>query len=171
MIPHQDDFFPIRKATAADEPFLWEMLYQSIYVPVGGKEPERSLLKEPVFAHYLLDWGEKKGDDGLIAVDDRRNQPIGAAWLRLLPEEDPGWGFVDAETPELGIALLPDYRGQGIGTALLTELLSLATSRYKAISLSVDPCNPAMRLYQRLGFEVVGASGTSLTMCKVLGCT
>ncbi len=115
-----------------------------------------------------LIWGQKPGDEGLIAVDNQSDLPIGAVWTRILPAEDPGWGFVDADTPELGVALLPDYRGQGIGTVLMTQLLAQMSGRFKAVSLSVDPKNPAMRLYRRLGFEVVGASGTSLTMRKEL---
>lgn len=171
MNRHQDDFFTVRRATSADEPFLWEMLYQSIYVPEGGRKPERSIVNEPALAHYLVDWGQHPDDEGLIAIDNQNDLPIGAVWTRILSAEDPGWGFVDADTPELGIALLPEYRGQGIGTVLLTQLLSQMSGRYRAVSLSVAPDNPVMRLYRRAGFEVVGASGTSLTMRKVLADT
>jgi ribosomal-protein-alanine N-acetyltransferase len=164
----QADFCIIRRAIPGDERFLWEMLYESIYVPEGVERPDRSLLQEPYFAHYVVDWGQKPGDEGLIAVDNRNNQPIGAVWMRIFPAEDPGWGYVNAETPELGIALLPAYRGHGIGTALLTEFISQISGRFKAVSLSVDPGSPVMRLYQRFRFEVVGASGTSLTMRRVL---
>jgi ribosomal protein S18 acetylase RimI-like enzyme len=105
---------------------------------------------------------------GLLAIDQPRGEPVGAAWLRLFTETDPGWGFVDAATPEVSMAILPGYRGQGIGTVLLTELITQARGRYPALSLSVDPQNAAMRLYERLGFTVVGATGTSLTMRKAL---
>ena len=168
-MPNQDNSYSIRRATSADEPFLWEMLYQSIYVPAGKPQPERSIVQEPAFSHYVADWGQRHGDEGMIAVDAQTNQTIGAVWTRLLATEDPGWGFVDAETPELGIALLPAYRGRGIGTDLLIALIAQVDGHFQALSLSVDPENPVMRLYQRLGFEVVGASGTSLTMRKELG--
>ena len=167
MSNHKDLYY-IRSATSADEPFLWEMLYQSIYVPEGKPRPGRDLVKEPAFAHYLTEWGQREGDEGLIAIESQNHGPIGAVWTRLLPENDPGWGFVDAETPELGIAVLSQHRGKGIGTTLLTELIHHLNGQYKALSLSVDPENPAMRLYERLGFEVVGKSGTSLTMLKML---
>ena len=160
--------FTIRPALPADEPFLWAMLYEAIYVPGGRPTPDRAIVQEPSLAHYVAGWGQQPGDAGLLAVDQQSEQPVGAAWLRFFTEQDPGWGFVDADTPEVSMALLPAYRGQGIGTALLTALIAQATDRYAALSLSVDPQNPAMRLYERLGFVVVGASGTSLTMRKEL---
>lgn len=167
--PHASPLrYAFRSITPADEPFLWEMLYAAIYVPAGRPRPARTIVQEPAIAHYVANWGQQPGDEGIMAVDPQSGQPAGAAWLRLFPATDPGWGFVDADTPEVSMALLPDYRGQGIGTALLTALIEQAGGRYRALSLSVDPQNPAMRLYERLGFRTVGAVGTSLTMCKVL---
>lgn len=160
--------YTIRPLQPADDPFLWEMLYEAIYIPAGGVKPDRTILQEPSLAHYVAGWGQQPGDAGVLAIDPQRGHPVGAAWLRLFPATDPGWGFVDAATPEVSIAMLPAYRGQGVGTMLLTELIILATGRYAALSLSVDPQNPAMRLYARLGFVAVGAFGTSVTMRKVL---
>ncbi|MCE7982405.1 MAG: GNAT family N-acetyltransferase [Caldilinea sp. CFX5] len=160
--------FTIRPASPADEPFLWEMLYEAIYVPAGRPKPNRAILREPSLAHYVANWGQQPGDFALLAIDQQSGQPVGAAWLRLFSADDPGWGFVDVDTPEVSVALLPDYRGQGIGSTLLGELIALVNSRYTALSLSVDPQNPALRLYERLGFVVVGVSGTSLTMRKAL---
>lgn len=161
--------YTIRPLQPADEPFLWEMLYEAIYIPEGGTKPDRAILQEPSLAHYVAGWGQQPGDAGLLAIDPQRGQPVGAAWLRLFPATDPGWGFVDGDTPEVSVAMLPGYRGQGIGTALLTKLIAQADGRYAALSLSVDPQNPALRLYERLGFVVVGAFGTSWTMRKELG--
>lgn len=156
----------LRPALPADEPFLWAMLYEAIYVPEGKPLPERTILQEPALAHYVAGWGQQPGDAGMIAIDSTSGQAVGAAWLRLFTAADAGWGFVDEATPEVSMALLPAYRGQGIGTALLTALIDQARGHYPALSLSVDPQNAAMRLYERLGFVVVGASGTSVTMCK-----
>ena len=87
------------------------------------------------------------------------------AWLVFLPAEDPGYGFVDEDTPELSITTLAASRGQGIGSALLSELISQARSRgFVGISLSVEDGNSARRLYERAGFEVVGRNGGSDTM-------
>ncbi len=61
MNRYQDDFYTVRRATSADEPFLWEMLYQSIYVPEGGRKPERTVVYEPALAHYVVDLGPEAG--------------------------------------------------------------------------------------------------------------
>lgn len=156
----------LRPTTSADEPFLWEMLYEAIYVPEDQPRPDRAILQEPALAHYVVNWGQQPGDEGIIAIDSTNGQPVGVAWLRFFTAADPGWGFVDEATPEVSMALRPAYRGQGIGTALLTALVDQAHGRYPALSLSVDPQNAAMRLYERLGFRVVSAVGTSLTMYK-----
>jgi ribosomal protein S18 acetylase RimI-like enzyme len=73
----------------------------------------------------------------------------------LLRGEERGFAYVDDETPELAVAVLPEYRGKGIGTALLMRHLEAAAGLYRALSLSVSPRNPAKRLYERLGFEIV----------------
>ena len=71
-------------------------------------------------------------------------------------------------TPELTIAVLPGYRGRGIGTALLERLIAAVEIEYEALSLSVWPANPAYRLYLRMGFEVVEENGPAVTMVKIL---
>ncbi len=153
--------YSLHAITKEDEPFLWDMLYLDIYVPEGEQRPPREILSLPEIAQYVWGWGQP-GDLGYIAVENETHQRLGAAWLRLIH----GYGYVDEQTPELSIALLPEYRGMGIGTALLTGLLETARDQFAAVSLSVDPRNPAKRLYERLGFRVVGQDGTSLTMKK-----
>ena len=160
--------FSIRQLTAQDEPFLWDMLYQAIYVPEGQPQPSRSILQEPEIAHYVTGWGQRPGDMGWVAIEPSANQPVGAAWLRLFLQQEKGYGYVDDNTPELSIAILPEYRGQGVGTFLLDALLQTACERFTAVSLSVSADNPAARLYRRLGFMVVADSGSSLTMRKRL---
>ena len=88
--------------------------------------------------------------------------------MRIFTSADPGYGYIDDDTPELSIAMLPEYRGQGIGTQLLTRLLSQVKSLYSTVSLSVSSDNPAWHLYDRLGFEIVSQSGNSLIMKKDL---
>ena len=105
----------------------------------------------------MHDWGQPD-DIGVIALADEK--PIGAVWLRQIK----AYGYVDDKTPELSIAVLPDYRGQGIGTRLMQELLATVRSQCAALSLSVSIDNPALRLYQRLGFEIVVMQGNSVTM-------
>lgn len=161
--------FVVRPLTAQDEHFLWEMLYQAIYVPEGNTPPPRSILQEPSLAQYVRQWGQMPADLGCVVVDEASGQPVGAAWLRLFSQfaqPEKGYGYVDDQTPELSIAILPAYRGQGVGTLLLNNLLDTASQRFAAVSLSVSSENPAARLYQRLGFVVVTEHETSNTMLK-----
>jgi ribosomal protein S18 acetylase RimI-like enzyme len=152
--------YPIRSLTPADQPFLWEMLYQALYVAADQTPPPREAIYQPDLARYVQDWG-KEGDQGFVAIDDKTGQPIGAVWLRFLIGENQGYGYVDDRTPELGIAVLPEYRGQGVGTALLNALVA---SPPGAISLSVAADNPAVRLYQRFGFTIVSETNGSLIL-------
>jgi len=151
----------IRPLTTEDEPFLWEMLYQALHVPEGQTAPPREVVRLPELAHYVQGWG-LEGDCGFLA-SDAADHLVGAVWLRLLRDGNKGYGYVDDNTPELSIAVLPEYRGQGIGAQLLAHLFATACGRSGA-SLSVSASNPARRLYERFGFIVVGQSGTSLTM-------
>lgn len=141
------------------------MLYEAVYTPPGLPRPDRSILTLPAIAHYLKGWG-RQGDHGLIAFAPG-GQPAGAAWYRLFPAIDRGYGFVAADVPELTAAVAPEFRGQGIGTMLLEHLQAEAKrAGFRGLSLSVDPFNAAARLYERLGFQAVGTEGSSLTMLK-----
>jgi len=143
------------------------MLYEAIFVPPGTMPPPRSVLGRPEVARYLKGWG-REGDLGVIAEDAVAQNPVGATWLRLGTNEDHGYGFVNEETPEIIIAVRPSFRNKGVGTVLLKKLLREAGFRYRAVSLSVWPENPALRLYVRLGFVVVARAGRALTMVRKL---
>lgn len=123
--------------------------------------PVRSLAEitgHPAIAHYVEGWPQP-GDAGVVAED------TGAAWWRYFTADDPSFGFVDASVPEMSIAVVAHARGQGIGGALITALLELARAEGIAtLSLSVEPDNPAVRLYERVGFRVLRSGGGSLTM-------
>jgi ribosomal protein S18 acetylase RimI-like enzyme len=157
--------YTIRPITPADEPFLWEALYHAIYVTPGDAPPERDVVNRPELARYVRDWGDAN-DLGFVAVSEENQQPIGAAWIRLLTGDNRGYGYIDDATPELSVAVLPEHRGQRIGTELLIHLLQAASIHHPSVSLSVEAGNPASRLYRRLGFEIVRTSGTSLLMRK-----
>lgn len=151
----------LRNWDAGDESFLWEMLYQAIHVAEGDAPPPRSVLDDPPISHYLSGFGSGIGDDAVIACEDDRR--IGAAFCRRFTADDPPYGFISEDIPEVGMAVLQDYRGRGVGRAMLTELLS----RYPTMSLSVDAANLGARaLYESLGFAVVRPDGTSLTMLR-----
>lgn len=158
----------VRTACTADLPFLWDMLYEAIHTEPGEDKPPRHTLDSGPLAHYLVHWG-MPGDQALIAEVDGR--PVGAGWFRLFPASDRGYGYVADDIPELTLAILPEFRGLGIGTSLLNLLVAQARQDgYRGISLSVDPRNAAVRLYERAGFAYVGTDdGGSWTMQKRLG--
>ncbi len=153
----------IRALTATDEPFLWEMLYQAIYVPKGQPLPPREIIYQRPLSCYVKNWRRREGDCGFLAVAG--GQPVGAVWLRLSQGDCHGYGYVDDETPELSMALLPAFRSKGIGTQLFQRLFA-SPCIHPRVSLSVSAKNPARRLYERVGFEVVGQDGESLTMVR-----
>lgn len=143
----------IRPVTPDDEPFLWDMGWEATAVDPGMRALGRNrALSRPEVSKYLDGWG-RPGDAGVVAVDAAGNR-LGAAWYRLFPPDNPGYGFVAADVPELSIGVCAAARGQGVGSALLDALLALARERgWRALSLSVDRHNPARRLYERRGFQ------------------
>ena len=157
-----DQNLKIRPLTPADEPFVWEAVYHAIFVPSGESPPPRSILADPNIARYAEDWG-RAGDLGFAAELSARR--IGACWLRLWSKKERGYGFVDAETPELSLAVWPGHRGKGIGTRLLKAVL-LEAAAFPGVSLSVSSINPAVHLYDRMGFERVNVQGSNLVMVR-----
>jgi [ribosomal protein S18]-alanine N-acetyltransferase len=155
-----------RQIDTNDYPFLQEMLYEAIFVPEGEEPFPKSIIDLPEIAKYIENWGDK-GDFGLIIQCN--NQPVGAIWCRLYTEDHKGYGFVDAYTPEVSIALKAAFRNQGFGTQMMEQTFMLAKENgYKALSLSVDKRNRAASLYIRMGFEIVDDGGTDYKMKKEL---
>jgi ribosomal protein S18 acetylase RimI-like enzyme len=70
----------------------------------------------------------------------------------------------ESEIRIVDIALLPDYRGGGVGTALLRDLLDEADAAGKHVTIHVERFNPALRLYERLGFAVAEDKGVYLLL-------
>jgi GNAT superfamily N-acetyltransferase len=153
----------IRPAGVDDVGFLHRMLYEAAaWNPDWPREQVIDTLADPILERYHLGWG-RPGDAGVIA--ELEGEPIGAAWYRLFTAADPGFGFVDERSPELGIAVGPLHRRTGVGTALLEALIERArTEGYPALSLSVAPSNRSRMMYERAGFEKVGENHGAWTM-------
>ena len=147
----------LRKAGRRDVRFLRDMLHHAFY----WREAASGADEQPVY-RYVYNWGAP-GDTGVIALDD--GFPVGAAWYRLFKADAPGYGFVDEQTPELAIAVVPSRRGRGFGERLLSSLMERAREEgHEALSLSVHRDNPAIRLYERFGFRPVREVGETLVM-------
>ncbi len=152
----------LRPLLPSDEPFLWEMLYLALYVAPGKVPFPRAILDDPDIACYVQGWG-RSGDWGLLAKDGEN--PAGAIWLRQwLEDGEKGYGYASPLIPEISLALLPEYRNQGLGTRLLETVILQARPRFPGLSLSVVESSPARRLYERLGFQKVGQVSGSLVM-------
>ena len=79
----------IRSATAADVPFLWDMLFESAFTTDEARAAWRSDPQPPPeLVKYLDGWG-RRGDAGVVALGDGRT-PVGAAWYRLFDAADRG---------------------------------------------------------------------------------
>ena len=75
------------------------------------------------------------------------------------------YGHIDNQTPSLAISLFKEYRGQGIGTQLLRQMMDLLSQKgYGQVSLSVQKENYALRMYQKAGFDVVADRGEEVLM-------
>lgn len=144
----------IRPTGSQDVEFLKKMLYEAAaWNPDWPHEQVIEALANPVLERYHRDWG-RPGDAGLIA--ELEGEPVGAAWYRLFTQEEPGFGFVDEKTPELGLAVSPMHRRMGIGGTLLRALMVQAREEgYTALSLSVAVHNRSRMMYERTGFTRV----------------
>ena len=154
----------IRLITKEELAFLFDLVYEAAYIPDGMERPPKSFVYEPQVSRYVDDFG-RTGDVAFVLVDDC--ELVGGIWSRLFSEESQGFGVVDESTPELGMAVFDGYRGRGFGTQLMQLLIdSLRDGGFGKVSLSVDRRNPALRLYERFGFEVVREKGNAFTMVK-----
>ena len=153
----------LRSITRDDVAFLAAMLYEAArWNPDGPREPLEQILEDPLLRRYHEAWG-RPGDAGILG--ELEGAPVGAAWYRRFTAEEPGYGFIDEETPELSIAVASRHRGAGVGVALLRALMSRAREEgFHALSLSVAAENRARLLYERAGFRKIGEHGGSWTM-------
>lgn len=143
--------YTIRPITAADEAFLWQIIYYAAHMHEEADKTVADAMQNATLALYVTAWG-RPGDLGFVAEAQPTGVPVGAGWVRLYTGDNKAYSPTDDVTPELAIAVLPAHLNQGIGTALLQALIAAAQPHFSAIALNVRAENPALRLYQRLGF-------------------
>lgn len=142
--------YNIRTISEGEGGLLQDFLYEAIFVPEGMPAPIKSIINQPELQVYIAGFGEKKDDIGLVAEVDKR--AVGAVWVRIMND----YGHIDNDTPSFAISVYKDYRGLGIGTNLMKEMLCILKDRgYKQASLAVQKANYAVRMYQKTGFEIV----------------
>ena len=141
--------FATRPLLPDDQSRLWDWLHVALWDPPPAGPRPREVLRHPGVSIYAQGWG-REGDVGVVAEVD--GVPVGACWMRLI-RGGSGLGYVDDETPQLGIALQPAYRGRGFGRRLMLAALEAARAHgYRQVSLTVHPQNPAIALYESCGF-------------------
>lgn len=151
--------YKIREINAAEYPLLEDFLYEAIFIPQGVEPPPRSIINNDELQVYIKDFGEKPDDRCLIAEADEKI--VGAVWVRIMED----YGHIDDETPSFAISLYREYRGHGIGTALMVKMLELLRENgYKRASLAVQKENYAVKMYKKVGFEVVGENAEEYIM-------
>lgn len=155
--------YNIREIKKSEYPLLNDFLYEAIFVPEGEQPPSRSILSSPELQVYVSCFGEYPDDKGLVAEVDGR--VVGAVWVRIMDD----YGHVDNDTPSFAISLYPEYRGGGIGTAMMEAMLTLLKrSGYARASLAVQKANYAVRMYKKTGFQIIGENSQEYIMVNDL---
>lgn len=140
----------IREIHKDEIALLRDFLYEAIFIPEGVKPPERDIIEKPELRLYTDDFGSRKGDHCLVADCD--GKVVGAVWTRIMAD----YGHVDDDTPSFAVSLYKEYRGKGIGTQLMIQMLELLKEQgYQQASLAVQKANYAVKMYERIGFRTV----------------
>ena len=155
--------YTIREIRKHEYPLLDHFLYEAIFVPEDIEPPPKTIITSPELQVYVEHFGESKDDWGLVA--EVGGKIVGAVWVRIMND----YGHIDDATPSLVISLYKEYRGFGIGTAMVKEILTLLKSHgYRQVSLSVQKANYAAKMYLKIGFEIVRESGEEYIMVNYL---
>ena len=149
----------IREIKKAEYDLLNDFLYEAIYIPDGVEPPPKSIINCPELQEYVFEFGKRKDDRALVA--EVQGNVVGAIWVRIMND----YGHIDNDTPSLAMSVFQKYRGQGIGTSLVQQLLSMEKSfGYSKISLSVQKNNYAVKMYKKAGFLVVDENSEEYIM-------
>jgi len=115
---------------------------------------------------YVDGWG-RPGDTALIAMEGGHR--VGAAWFRLFRQAAPGYGFVDDQTPELTVVVVPSRQGQGIGKLLLNGLIDRARDdAFRALSVSVERGAAEVAAFEGEGFEQVDETDHAVILRRTI---
>ena len=156
----------LESVTLKNAHYLKELMYQALFVAPGSDPFPLSILEQPSISRYFEQWG-RSGDFGQLIWN--QGELAGGAWCRTFTANHPGYGFYNEATPELIVAVNPQFRNQGIGTELIQHLSALLIQNgVTHLSLNVQKRNPALKLYQRLGFRLHSEDQDTCTMVSNL---
>lgn len=142
--------FKIRELEPTEYGILEVFLYQAIFIPEDGPPPPADIIKKPELQVYISDFGKRTGDTAFVAEVD--HEIVGAVWARIMDD----YGHIDDKTPSIAISLYKDYRNYGIGTAFMRKILkALKEKGYCQVSLAVQKANYAVRMYEKVGFQII----------------
>lgn len=140
----------LRELRKDETGLLKDFLYEAIFVPEGVEPPDRSIIERPELALYYKDFGTGPVDNCIVAEAD--GKVVGAVWTRIMDD----YGHVKDDIPSFAISLYKEYRGKGIGTMMMRQMLQLLkTQGYKKASLAVQKENYAVKMYEKAGFKTV----------------
>ncbi len=155
--------YVIRDITENEYDILKDFLYEAIFIPEGVEKPLKDIINKEELQVYIKNFGTQKGDYCLVA--EINNKVVGACWTRIMND----YGHVDDNTPSFAISLFEEYRGKGIGTELMNQMLNkLKQLKYSQASLAVQKENYAVKMYKKVGFEIIDENEEEYIMiCKL----
>ena len=142
--------YNIRKIREDEYPILNDFIYEAIFIPEGVEPPPKSIINQPDLQVYISNFGKEKDDRCFVAEAD--GKVVGAVWVRDMKD----YGHIADGVPSFAISLYKEYRHFGIGTRLMeTMLCELKDRGYNRTSLAVQKANYAVRMYKKVGFEII----------------
>ena len=153
----------LRNLREDETELLKDFLYEAIFVPEGLMPPDREIIEQPELKIYYEDFGTGRADHCIVADDN--GKVVGAVWTRIMDD----YGHVDDETPSFAISLYKEYRGQGLGTQMMNQMLNLLKDKgFNKASLAVQKANYAVRMYEKAGFKTVNENEEEFIMVREL---
>lgn len=154
----------IRQMKVSEYPLLKDFLYQAIYQLDKTNLAPKSIINNSELQVYIKGFGTQKDDHCFCAEVD--NKVVGAVWVRNIN----GYGSIDDVTVEFAISVFDEYQKMGIATALMNRMLEhLKELNYPKASLAVQKENYAVRMYQKVGFEIACENEQEYIMIHRLG--
>ena len=142
--------YNIRKICEDEYTLLNDFIYEAIFIPEGVEPPPKSIINQPDLQVYISNFGKEKDDLCFVAEAD--GKVVGAVWVRDMND----YGHIADGVPSFAISLYKEYRNFGIGTRLMeTMLMELKGRGYNRTSLAVQKANYAVRMYKKVGFEII----------------